>query len=205
MVCMGSTAFDYSTQLGEALRRRGNPMDADEFLAVLQEASGAPAEALTEGEREFLLQNSDLDESDLTSEARASTQARVARNRAEAESAVVSSSLTTAEVAELLQRSTSNIRRSKASGDLYSPLRTPSQISGRTLLFPRWQFTSEGGVVPGLREIIPTFPRFYHPLSIERFMTAPNDDLDGRSPVQWLTAGGPVATVQQLVDELGFE
>ena len=110
------------------------------------------------------------------------------------------SSLTTADVAALLGRAESNVRRSRLKGDLYGPTET----TGRTLRFPRWQFV-DGHVVPGLRQIIPAFPRYYHPLSIQRFMLTPHEDLDGRSPRDWLLREGPVAVVAELADELGYE
>lgn len=164
-----------------------------------RETSDVGTEPLTQGEREFLLDNTDLTEADLTREGRAAAQEALARSRAQSEDHFTETALTTAEVAELLGRDPAGIRRSKVSGDLYAPV----GHKGTTLLFPAWQFAGRH-VVPGLRQIIPAFPRFFHPLSIEHFMTAPNEELNDLSPVQWLVQGGAVRDVVVLVDALGY-
>lgn len=182
------------------MERRGNPLTIDALLDILREASVSTSEALSAGERAFLLETTDLTEQDLTPQARAASRDRVAQDRAAAEEQAWAASLTTAEVAERLDRKDASIRRSKAAGDLYA---LPSG-SGRSTRFPAWQFDGRQ-VVPGLREILPAFPRRLHPLSIQRFMTAPYEELDARSPVQWLLRGGAVDVVVTLVDELGYE
>lgn len=110
------------------------------------------------------------------------------------------SSLTTGEVADLLGRSTSSIRRSKIAGDVYAQ---PTR-GGRPLRFPAWQFRGQS-VVPGLRDIIPAFPRYMHPLSIQQFMTQPLEELSDQTPVEWLAGGGDVDAVGSLADELNYE
>lgn len=200
MMFMSSATHDYTARLEEALDRRGNPLTVEVLLDVLREASDSTAESLSAGEREFLLENTDLDESDLTPKARIVSQSRVARDRAAAQEHVHRSSLTTGQVAALLGRHEASIRRSKAAGDLYA---LPSG-GGRTSRFPDWQF-GDGEVAPGLRMIISAFPQHTHPLSIQRFMTMPNESLDQRSPVRWLLEGGQVEAVVALVDELSYE
>lgn len=197
---MSSATNDFTARLEVALDRRGNPVTADALLDVLREASDSTTEALSAGEREFLLENTDLTDEDLTAEARALSQSVVARDRAAAQKQVRRSSLTTGQVASLLGRLDASVRRSKASGDLYA---LPSG-AGRVVRFPRWQF-EDGDVVPGLRVIIPAFPQYTHPLSIQHFMTTPNESLDQFSPVRWLFDGGEVDAVVALVDELGYE
>lgn len=197
---MSSGTHEYTARLEGALERRGNPLTVDALLEILREASVSTSEALSAGERDFLLESTDLTEQDLTPQARAAARERVARDRAAAEEQAWAASLTTAEVAERLGRQDASIRRSKATGDLYA---LPSG-SGRTTRFPAWQFDGQQ-VVPGLREIVPAFPRHLHPLSIQRFMTTPREELDAHSPVHWLLRGGPVDVVVTLVDELGYE
>lgn len=199
-MCMSSATYDFTARLGEALERRGNPLTADALMDVLREASDSTTEALSAGEREFLLENTDLTEEDLTSEARALSQSLIAQDRATAQEQVHRSSLTTGQVASLLGRLEASVRRSKATGDLYA---LPSG-TGRAIQFPRWQF-EDGDVVPGLRVIIPAFPQYTHPLSIQHFMTTPNESLDQLSPVRWLFDGGEAGAVAALVDELGVE
>lgn len=200
VVCMGSMAFSAATELGDALRKHGASMTPQAFLDVLREVSGGSSEHLTAGERDFLLASGDLTEEDLTEDALTESLIYAAKSRTAAEDTVIADSYATAEVAELLDRAESNVRRSRLQGDLYGPAET----TGRTLHFPRWQFV-EGTVVPGLRQIIPALPRYWHPLSVERFMETPHEDLDGLAPVRWLTSGGSIAAVAELADEQGHE
>src|SRR5699024_12167633 len=147
---MSSAIHEYTARLEGALERRGNPLTVDALLDILREASDSTSEALSAGERAFLLETTDLTEEDLTPQARAASQDQVARDRAAAEEQTWAASLTTAEVAERLGRKDASIRRSKAIGDLYA---LPSS-GGRTTRFPAWQFDGEQ-VVPGLREGVP--------------------------------------------------
>lgn len=197
---MSTAAFEYSARLEAALDRRGNPLTVQALLDIVQEASTSSSEALSAGERSFLLEHTDLTEDDLTPSTRAATQLAVVRDRADAEQQARESALTTTQVAELLDRDPASVRRSKSTGDLYAL----SARSGRATLFPSWQFDN-GRAVPGLREVIPVFPRSFHPMSIQRFMTTENGDLDGLTPVQWLLSGGPTDRVVELVDALGYE
>lgn len=175
-------------------------MSARAFLEVLQEAAGGSTAPLTAGEREFLLTHAGMSKEDLSEQGRAATRLELARDRFALDAAALEGALSTSEVAALLGRAEANVRRSRLSGDLYAP--NPGDPAG--LRFPRWQFTSAGGVVPGLRRIIPAFPRDTHPLAVARFMTQPLEDLDGMSPVGWLAGDGPVDPVVVLVEDLGY-
>jgi hypothetical protein len=199
---MAGPLSDYETELQDALHRRGDPMTLRDFLAVLQEIGGGPTEALSAGERSFLLTHTDLAEDDLSADARRASLLMVAKGRAAAAAAVAQESLTTGEVAALLGRAEANVRRSRLNGDLYAP---DPGVAGRALRFPRWQFTDDGGVVPGLRRIIAALPLHLHPLSVETFMTTGSHALGGQSPVRWLADGGPVEPVVRMADELGYE
>lgn len=201
MVCMSSVIGDPTEELDRALRRRGSPMSTGEFLDVLREIGGGSAGTLTHGESEFLLEHTEVAESDLTDQARAATRLEVAKNRAALDRSILASSLSTGEVAELRGQAEANVRRSRINGDLYSP----NAGDARGLRFPHWQFTADGKVVPGLRHIIPTFPRHTHPIVIEDFMKTSNEALEDLPPVQWLTGGGAIDAVVELVDELGYE
>lgn len=197
---MSTEAFDHTSRLESALNRRGNPMSVDAFMDILREMSEPASEPLSTGERSFLLEATDLTEEDLTPRAHEAARIRVAEDRALAEKEARDTALTTGEVSDLLGRQGASIRRSKLTGDLYA---LPTG-NGRTTLFPAWQF--EGNqVVPGLRTITPNFPQYVHPLTIQQFMTEEKAELDGRSPVEWLKAGGAVEAVASLVVELGYE
>lgn len=187
-------------RLETALNRRGNPLSVDAFMDVLREMSDPALEPLSTGECDFLLEATDLTEEDLSAQAHDAARIKVAEDRALAEKAASDSALTTNEVAELLGRKGASIRRSKLAGGLYA---LPTS-TGRTALLPDWQFDGNQ-VVPGLRTIISNFPQYAHPLTIQQFMTEGNEELDGRSPVEWLSAGGAVGAVASLVAELGYD
>ena len=197
---MSGAAYDFEGQLEDALTRRGFARDVDAILAAFDEVGASTSEALTAGERDFLLEHTDLTEEELTPQKYAEDRRLVARARLRAERRVRADALSTADVAKLLERPTPSIRRSKIAGDLYA---LPSG-SGRAMKFPLWQFV-DGAVVPGLRDIIPAFPRHMHPQSIEQFMTQPLEELSNRSPVEWLASGGDTDVVAALVDELSYE
>lgn len=155
---------------------------------------------MTAGERDFLLETTELTEDDLSPRAYDTARFRIAEDRALAEEEAVHSALTTGQVSKLLGRQTASIRRSKGAGDLYA---LPT-VSGRVTMYPAWQFV-DGKVTPGLSEIIPLFPQYTHPLAVQQFMTEPNEELGGRSPVEWLIEGGAVEAVASLAEELGYE
>jgi hypothetical protein len=197
---MSGAAHDVVSQLEEALARRGLGASVDAVLDALDEVSGSASEALTAGETSFLLKHTDLTADDLTPHAYAEARWLVTGDRLQAARQSRESSLTTGEVTDLLGRSTSSIRRSKVAGDLYA---LPTG-GGRPLRFPAWQFLGQK-VVPGLRDVIPMFPRYMHPLSIQWFMTQPLEELDDQAPGQWLASGGDASAVVSLVDELSYE
>ena len=195
------TSMAFESEVDRALHRRGNPMSAHDFLAVLEEVTIIAVEPLTSGEHDFLMENTDLQASDLSSEGHKATNIRVLAGQVRSKLDLRENSLSTAEVATLLGRDPANIRRSRLDGALYSP---GSGVPGQSLRFPRWQFV-DGSPVPGLRKVIPAFPAHFHPLSIERFMLTANKELQNMPPVKWLTMGGNPEAVAVLADELGYE
>lgn len=191
----------FESKVDRALHRRGDPMSTHEFLAVLEEITSIAAEPLTAGEHDFLLENTDLEEADLGSGGRVTTNLRIFAGQAKSRATLKENSLSTAEVAALTGRDPANVRRSRLEGALYSP---GVGVPGQSLLFPHWQFV-EGAPLPGLRMVIPAFPTHFHPLSIERFMTTEHEDLEAMTPVAWLAMGGTPEAVAALADELGYE
>lgn len=196
---MNDMAFE--SRLAKALQRRDVKISPQVLLSALQEAAGVSTEPLSQGEMDFLLAHSDLDESAFSVENRIIASMKLYSGQAEAQELLEKNSYSTAETARLLGRDSANIRRSRLNGSLYSP--SPS-IPGQNLLFPAWQFF-EGKPLPGLKQVIKAFPKHLHPLSIERFMTAEHEFLQGMSPSAWLAGGGPVQPVLSLVEELGRE
>lgn len=69
---------------------------------------------------------------------------------------------------------------------------------------PAWQFLHTRPL-PGLGEVVAALPESLHPLSVEGFMTTPQEDLDDRSPVDWLADGGAVAPVVRLAESLAWD
>lgn len=101
------------------------------------------------------------------------------------------------EVAALLGVEVEEVQRLLTLGDLVSVPRM-----GTIHVFPPCQFTPDGTVVPGLRELIPRFPADYHPLDVQSVMSTPAEELAGSTPAEWLVGGGEIAKVEKLIDDL---
>lgn len=106
--------------------------------------------------------------------------------------------LTTNEVAERLGRAPSNVRRMLGAGDLYAAGRVNRQTA-----YPAWQFASSG-VLPHLRQVVAAFPQGFHARDIEAVMTSPMEELNGRTPHEWLENDGSVDTLLDLLSELSL-
>lgn len=103
--------------------------------------------------------------------------------------------LTTRQAAERLHISAATVRRRVRTGRLYG------YRVGRTLRLPPWQFLG-GTVLPHLPEVLAALPDEAHPMTITGFMTLPSDELDGRSPIQWVAEGRSVNPVYILASTL---
>lgn len=126
--------------------------------------------------------------------------------------ATVSSSLSAAEVAELLQIDASSVRHRRAKKLLYSFL------IGTKRRYPSWQFvTNEDRTLPHLSVLVKSFPEDMHPATVQGFMINPKDSLyvdagqgtpsdetataaPRMSPVQWLAEGGSVQAVLDILE-----
>lgn len=169
-------------------------------LEVLDEAVGT-SETLTAGEQEFLITYAGATRGDFTVEAENLTRMEITKRQVAAARQAWSTAWTTSEVAGSLGRAPSNVRRSLSTGNLYS---VGSAATNRERLFPQWQFSGDGRILPGLRQVVEALPADYHPLDIEDFMVGAHERLRGRSPVSWLADGGDVETVVEIADELGW-
>ena len=146
-------------------------------------------EVMTAAERQFLIDSgapADSFDPARQAEARARLAEVAARTQAHA-----APELNVAQVATLLGCSGSTVRRWARNGDLYALRREPG------LRFPGWQFIG-GKRLPGLRSVLAVLPESMHPLSVEGLMTSPHEELDGRSPVEWLAAGRTVEPVEAM-------
>lgn len=102
--------------------------------------------------------------------------------------------LGTPEVAERLHVSDTTVnRRAHTNRLLAYPIR------GR-LVFPRWQFTSDGEPVAGLEVALSALPRDWGPYRIERFFTTPDEHLDDLTPIEWLRHGKAGSLVAQVLE-----
>jgi hypothetical protein len=114
--------------------------------------------------------------------------------------ALLETSLTTSEVADLLKVDASRIRQRLRERSLYG-----IEYDGERRL-PRLQF-ERGLVLPGLREVLAVLPEALNPLDVAEWFLAPNPDLElggvAVSPREWLLRGEPVTTVVELAR--GFE
>lgn len=187
-------------RISRVLAQRHVSVSADVVLDVLDEAIGA-SETLTAGEQEFLSEHAGAMKGDFTPEAGNLTRLEVTQRQTRAARQMRSRALTTSEVAQLLGRAPSNVRRSLSTGNLYG---VGSTSTSRERLFPEWQFTQDGRILPGLRQVLEALPDDYHPLDVEGFMVSPQEGLRGRSPAGWLSGDGELETVVRIADELGW-
>lgn len=104
-------------------------------------------------------------------------------------SEALESTLTLDQAAEKLGISRSRLSHRLGEGTMWA-----FTISGRRRL-PRWQFTPDGALLPGLKAIVQSIPENLHPLAIEAFMTTPRPTFDSLSPAEWLVSGGDPAPV----------
>lgn len=114
---------------------------------------------------------------------------------------VAVSSLTLADVAEILRLSTSTVRRYGAKRKLYS-----TRVNGRPV-FPRWQFTrAADALLPGLEAVLSALPEDLDPGTVGGFFLTPQPDLSTRgdavSVAVWLEEGGELEPVLAMADAL---
>lgn len=107
------------------------------------------------------------------------------------------STMTIDQAADLLGVSRSRVSHRIADGSLWA-----TGIHGRRLV-PRWQFTADGQVIPGLPKVVSAIPTSLHPLAVEAFMTTPRVDFDDQSPVEWLTSGGDPGVIAEWFISMG--
>ncbi|AND17367.1 hypothetical protein [Rathayibacter tritici] len=105
-------------------------------------------------------------------------------------------SLSTSDVAALLQVSTSRVRQRAADHTLYAfPGQTPHR-------FPEFQFT-QSDELPGWTELARRIPDDAHPLAVFRIVTEPSEELllEGGpvSPRDWLASGGDSAKAVEVL------
>jgi hypothetical protein len=190
-----------AASLRSALARAGLRVDADEFLALVEDAARRlspvdpdPADYFTDSQRTA------LSEVGLDLAPRRASE-RDPRARTVALQAVLrDTALSVAGAAERVGVDASRIRHRLADGRL-----TGWKDRGGWQL-PVWQFTNTS-VLPGLDAVLAAVPADQPPLVVAGFMTTPQADLptggEPTAPRDWLLAGGDPAAVARLVATLG--
>jgi hypothetical protein len=114
--------------------------------------------------------------------------------------ALLETSYTTSEAAELLKVDSSWIRRRLRECSLFG-----IDYEGRKRL-PHFQFDGPR-VIPGLREVLAALPKNLNPLDVAEWFLSRNRDLEDEdmelSPRQWLLSGRKAAPVVALAGGLG--
>lgn len=192
-------------RLADAARRHGLDADPETLMAVILTAF-APRVHMTGQERQFLIE-SDVPTDSFDSVTQALAHASLLA-RAEATSAAAAPVLSAAQAAELLGVNVRTVHRRARDRTLYA---VPREKPGRrnALGFPAWQFVGGRGL-PGLHAVLDQVLAHgqglgsMHPLSLEGLMTTPQEELDGRTPVEWLASGGDPQAVVSLVESAAY-
>jgi hypothetical protein len=108
-----------------------------------------------------------------------------------------SASVSIAHAAEMLGVDRSRVSHRLAQGTLWA------FAMGRVRRIPRWQFTAEDLLLPGLPAVVAAIPDGLSPVTLEAFMRAPLAELGGIAPIEYLTTGGNPALVAEFVAALG--
>jgi hypothetical protein len=72
---------------------------------------------------------------------------------------------------------------------------------GHRRRIPSWQIR-DNAVLPWMQPVAQAIPDSVHPLDVAGLMTTPQDELDGRTPVEHLVNGGNPESVLSLVADL---
>jgi len=100
------------------------------------------------------------------------------------------------EVADLLELGVPEVNWLFIRGDLAG-----AERDGK-VAYPRSQFTDDDHRLPGLHTVLAAFPASYGALDVQTVMTSPMEELDGKSPREWLNDKLPIDRVVELLCEL---
>ncbi|WP_051442082.1 hypothetical protein, partial [Arthrobacter sp. H14] len=162
------------------LQASGLSFTADHLASALKDRTVRTPEAVRLPEQEQAVWDEHAGVPAPTAEEIAASSAGSAAARILVESA----SLTASGMAERTGLSASTIRHYRADRKIYSYTR------GSTVLFPDWQLTNSGGLLPSLGVVLQALPDDLHPQTVAGLFLTPQQDLelDGRpvSPKEWL-------------------
>jgi hypothetical protein len=186
--------------IGEVLRRYDASLtesDLAEYLdAALRRIPGAASAPITQGDVVYLAEHAGQGAAEVVASWDPDGERRQ-REQAVAEGAmdVIASTLSIEAAARLL-----GIDRTRISHRLSRRALWAVNIGSRRRL-PDWQFRA-GRELPGLAIVIEAIPSSAHPADVAGLMTTPQDELDGRTPVDHLASGGDPAPVADLLADL---
>lgn len=117
--------------------------------------------------------------------------------------AMLATSYTTSEVAQMLGKTEGRVRQRVAEKTLYG-----LQVAGRGHRLPAFQFEG-GGEVPNIGKVMRVLPEDLHPVEVLNWFTLPNADLyldeeeeHPISPKEWLLSGGSPEVLIPLAEDL---
>jgi hypothetical protein len=110
---------------------------------------------------------------------------------------LIETALPLAEAARLMKVSDSRLRQRIGEGTLVA-IRQPH---GRGWLIPDFQVTGDGEL-PYLARVLSARQRSVGADTLARVFELPNEELDGRSPRDWLASGGEPAPVERILSAL---
>jgi hypothetical protein len=172
--------------------------DLAEYLdAALRRIPGAASAPITEGDMAYLAEHAGQGAAEVVASWDPDVERRLREETtAEAAMDVIASTLSVEAVAKLL-----GVDRTRISHRLSRRALWAVDVGSRRRL-PDWQFRA-GRELPGLASVIEAIPSSAHPADVAGLMTTPQDELDGRAPVDHLASGGNPAPVADLVADLG--
>lgn len=179
---VGLTGDEFVAELDAGLSRIAHPaaapLSADETAFLREHGGPAAAEVLGEDPDEV---------------ARAASQVAAAQL-----AELVAGSLSIAEAALLLRVDRSRVSQRLSHGSIWG-----FQL-GRSKRLPRWQFTADGDLLPGLEGVVDAIPAGLAPIAVAGFMTTPQPELGDAAPVAHLAAGGDPQLVAESLASLGL-
>ncbi len=190
------------SDLDEVLSRHGIGLSGAEFVAELDAGLSGVASPTTAplsvGEVEFLRRHAGERAVEVLDQDSSEMMTQLGRSVGEGLAGSLVSSVSIPEAALLLGVDRSRVSQRITQGSLWA------FAAGRSKRLPRWQFTSEGQLLPGLPVVIAAIPRGLAPQTVAAFMAEPQPELADRAPSEHLVTGGDPSDVAELLAGLGL-
>jgi hypothetical protein len=188
--------------LDEVLARHHVGLTGEEFVAQLDvelsKVAHSAAVPLSAVEREFLQEHGGPSAAEALAEDPDATAQAASQAAAHQVTELVQGSLSIAEAALLLRVDRSRVSQRLSHGSLWG------FGLGRSRRLPRWQFTADGDLLPGLEIVIDAIPAGLAPFAVAGFMSTPQPELGDAAPVAYLASGGDPRLVADSLAGLGL-